>query len=399
MAAETSSPGTRSYGRRRAMVAAVSLSTMVALAFGGGHRGTHAVQNLIVPGVGLVERSLAVAVVVLLVTTAAVVVWVQWGVDWLPVAVIATSTAAAATWGDVVHTAAAAWRAAPAAHEFPLVVVVVSGVVWVRGALGRAPGVRRLVERRRRAAPDALSAVDRSRTAALLALAGDPAAAAAMATDPSVERRARRIGLVARGRRGDAFARDHAAARAGLALAGAMSPGDLDRFRTDGSRSPVGVPASEPTWVRPLDATLAAVALHHAGDADAGTRFAAALSGPLSLRHGHRPACWWTPLGVRFGNAPEWEHATATAVARVSGWCDDADWTALRPRLLGAAARGSGRRDDERAIAAGRVWLTAVDDPQAERILRRPTVGRDPLAAALDRLATRLAAERKDLVA
>ena len=45
------------------------------------------------------------------------------------------------------------------------------------------------------------------------------------------------------------------------------------------------------------------------------------------------------------------------------------------------------------------MWLTAVDDPQAERILRRPTVGRDPLAAALDRLATRLAAERKDLVA
>jgi hypothetical protein len=158
------------------------------------------------------------------------------------------------------------------------------------------------------------------------------------------------------------------------------------------------VPASEPTWVRPLDATLAAIALSRDGHAVAGDAWSAMLRGPFALRRGHRAACWWTPLGVRIGSAPVWEHAATTALARAHGWCGDDDWVALRPRLLGAAARGAAEPADERAIAAGRLWLVHVRDEQAARILARPTVHRDALAVALDRLATRLAAQQEDLV-
>ena len=51
---------------------------------------------------------------------------------------------------------------------------------------------------------------------------------------------------------------------------------------------------------------------------------------------------------------------------------------------LGASARGTAHPDDERTIAAARVWLRFVDDEQAARLLARPTVAHDPLAVALD---------------
>jgi len=68
----------------------------------------------------------------------------------------------------------------------------------------------------------------------------------------------------------------------------------------------------------------------------------------------------------------------------------DEDWSALRRRALGAAARGTEHPEDERLIAAARVWLACVDDPEAQRIVLRPGVRRDPLACALDRLAAQL---------
>ena len=212
------------------------------------------------------------------------------------------------------------------------------------------------------------------------------------AASDAVVTRARRIGLFARGRRGDPFAVDHAAARAALALTGRLDDAAMARFADDARGAAAGVPASEPTWVRPLDATLAAIALQAAGHDAAGRRWAAMLAGPFALRHGHRPGAWWTPLGIRLGSAPVWEHAATSALARAHGWCDDADWRVLRPRLLGAAARGTAVAVDERSIAAARLWLVFVDDEQAARILARPTVHRDPLAVALDRLATTLAA-------
>lgn len=391
------------FARRRAVVTVVSLCASVAIVVVWGHSGAHAVQNAVVPGLGWYERSLPLAVAVFVLTTAAVVLWVQWGVDWLPAMVTVVSSVAAGLFGNVPAATSHGLRALPAAHEFPLVVVVVSAIVWLRGAVGRVPGVGRLVQRRAARTPDpgfaGLSTPDRARAAAIAALAGTDVATVAAATDPQVARRARRIGLLARGRHGvDPFVVDHAAPRAALALTGQLSDEAWARFRDDATRAGAGVPASEPTWVRPLDATLAAVALGVGGHTAAGEAWASMLAGPLALRRGHRPACWWTPLGVRIGSAPLWEHAAATAIARAHGWCGDDDWAALRPQLLGAAARGSSAPADERAIAAGRLWLVHVDDEQAARILARPTVRRDALAVALDRLSTRLAAERKDLV-
>lgn len=394
----------RTFTRRRVVVTAVSACVSMVLWLGFGHAGAHVIQNVVVPGLGWYERSLTIAVVVFVVVVAAVVVWVQWGVDWLPATLVVASSVGAASYGNVADPVAAAVRSVPAAHEFPLVVLVVGGIVWLRGATGRLPLVRglqrRRVERSPRRGYAALSTVDRSRAAAIAALTDptDPAAVAASGDD-EVARRARRIGRVARARRGnDPFAVDHAAPRAARALTGLMDDSEQRRFTADAAVAAAGVPASEPTWVRLLDGTLAAVALDTLGAEPAGRAWAALLAGPFALRRGHRGACWWTPLGVRVGSAPLWEHAAATAIARSRGWCNDDDWAALRPALLGAAARGSSVAADERAIAAGRLWLVHVRDEQAARILARPTVQRDALAVALDRLAVRSAALRKDLV-
>lgn len=390
---------------RRVVTAAVSLTITALLAFALGDPGAHMAQNLVIPGAGLLEVSRVLAVVVLVATTAAIVVWVTWGVDWLPASIVIASTVAAGLLtGDHaadVADATGGMVGVAAAHEFPLVVLVVGGIMWLRTTVGRLPGVRRLAAKRSRgiaAAPGldgigALPPLDRSRAAAIAALAGPvpPAVTDAAASD-AVVGRARHIGRWARGRRGDPFAIDHASARAALALTGQLDGAALARFARDADAAAAGVPATEPTWVRPLDATLAAIALHRAGHEPAGRRWAAMLAGPFALQRGHRPAAWWTPLGIRLGSAPVWEHAATTALARTHGWCGDDDWHVLRPRLLGAAARGTSVAADERAIAAARLWLVHVDDEQAARILARPTVHRDPLAVALDKYATALAA-------
>jgi hypothetical protein len=75
------------------------------------------------------------------------------------------------------------------------------------------------------------------------------------------------------------------------------------------------------------------------------------------------------------------------------GWIGDGDWEALRTRALGASARGTAHPHDERLIAAARIWLVFVDDERAAPLLARPTVQHEPLAVALDRLATRLASD------
>jgi hypothetical protein len=236
-----------------------------------------------------------------------------------------------------------------------------------------------------------LPPVDRCRAAAVAALAGVGAAVVDAIELPDVTTRARRIGLVARGRRGgDPFRVDHAPARTALALWGRLDADRLARFRADAAAAWTGVPASEPGWVRLLDGTLAAVALRES-EPDAARRWAAQLRGPLSLRRGHRRAWIWTPLGLVLSRADDWEHAAASALARWAGLiAGDDDWPALRQRALGAAARGTAQRADERMIAAARIWTALVDDPAAEKILARPTVAHDPLAVALDALATRV---------
>ncbi|MFV0260522.1 MAG: hypothetical protein ACK5PP_18975, partial [Acidimicrobiales bacterium] len=204
---------------------------------------------------------------------------------------------------------------------------------------------------------------------------------------PAVTDRARRVGLAARGRRGgDPLRVDHAHTRAARAGWGRLDPDQLTRFRADAGRAWLGVPASEPGWVRLLDGTLAALALDGPvgpGGEVAVERWRAALAGPLALRRGHRPAWVWTPLGLAAGRADAWEHAAATALAHRAGWITAADWDALRPLALGAAARATGRGHELRLIAAGRVWAAAVGDEEATAGLGRRRATADPLAAAL----------------
>lgn len=393
-------------GRRRWLLAGAVALVPLVLTLGFGHRGVHAARSMLVPGAGLWEVSPVLAGLFLVTAVAATVAWLRWGVDWAVLAVVATAMAASAAWGTVDHAGtgvAAPVPVARAAHEFPVVVLIIGALGWARAVLGRVPGFGRLRGRRTRdgheQALDDLAPVDRCRAAALLSLAGvaDDTTRAAV-TAPDVVRRAGRVGLAARARRGgDAFRVDHAHARAARSLTGAETPGDDERFAADARRTPAGVPACEPGWVRLLDGTLAAAALEERGVIDAAARWAAMLDGPFAVRRGHRPAWWWTPLGVAGGRSLEWEHAAATAVAHARGWIDAEDWPVLRRRVLGAAARGSGRRDDERLIAAGRMWLALVDDPAAERIVARPTVRHDPLARALDTHARRLRDERTAL--
>lgn len=389
--------------RRRWVIAAGVAAVPVVLSLGFGHRGVHAVRSMLVPGSGLLEARPVLAAAFLALAVTATVSWLRWGVDWAVVAVVAAAMAASAAWGSVDHGDEVAVRVR-AAHEFPLVLAVVGALGWARAVLGRAPGFGWLAGRRAREDDDRsltdLAPVDRCRAVAIAALAGDvteTAAAGAAADD--VARRARRVGLAARLRRGgDPFRGEHAHARAALALTGQLDHDARQRFVADADASPVGVPASEPGWVRILDATLAAAALEELGEQGHARRWSEVLSGPLAVRRGHRPAWLWSPLGLAAGRTLDWEHAAATAIARSRGWNGADDWPVLRQRVLGAAARGTGRRDDERLVAAGRVWLALVDDPAAERIVARPTVRHDPLAVALDTYATRLRAEPPDRV-
>lgn len=390
----------RSLRARRAVVVAVSLLVPLVLVVGLGHRGVHMARNVVFPGAGLIDERPVVALLFAMMAVGATVAWVRWGVDWSVLAVVLLSTAAAgALTSSDAHAAVA--QVDRAAHEFPLVLIVAGAITWLRSIGGRVPGVRHLHARRARSMAglrdiDRLSVVDRCRCGAIAALADlvpgvERDRVMASLEQPAIATRARRVGLVARGRRGgDPFRVDHAHARAALVLAGRLDTAQSQRFVTDAVDAPGGVPASEPGWVRPLDATLAAVALDRLGDAAAGRRWTQMLRGPMSLRRGHRPAFWWTPIGVSAGSAPAWEHAAMAGIARSMGWIGDEDWTALRAPVLGAAARGARVRDDERLIAAGRLLMVGIDDPQAAGIVARPTVQHDPIAVALDRLAARL---------
>lgn len=387
---------------RRAVVLAVSLALPVSLVLGLGHRGVHMMRSVLVPGAGLVGSSNVAAAACLVAAVAATIAWVRWGMDWLLAAVVIVAVVASGLVSDAPHVASPLLRPVAAAHEFPLVVLVAGLVSWLRSVVGRVPGVAHLARSRgRRAAGLAsvqqLRAADRSRTAAVLALAGDRAAACTIASDPHVVRRARRVGLWARARTGGHPLRvDHAHARAALVLAGAHDV-QAERFVADSAATATGVPCSEPTWVRPLDGTLAAIALSRCGGSP--ERWVRALGREFGLSRGHRAAWYWTPLGWPAGSAPAWEHAACSALARAMGWVADDDWPVLRARALGASARGTEHPHDERLIAAARIWLAFVDDDRAVPLLARPTVQHDPLAVALDRLATVLRAEPGALLA
>lgn len=360
---------------------------LTALSFGFGHRGVHAARGLIVPGAGLYDhRNWVLGVAVTLVAIVATFAWLRWGMDWSVAAVLITSMGLSAAFAYSDHPTTEP-QAIAAAHEFPLVVIVMGAVSGVRLAWRRTPIGRRRATRRE----PKPSITTQCHAVALAALAGVPSPVALDRV--AVDTRCRRIGIAARGRfGGEPLRRDHALARAALSLTGQLDTAATDAFLHDGARASAGVPASEPGWVRLLDGTIAAIALQRAGDDGVGERWTAALDDSFTPRRGHRPDATWTPLGLRGPRAEPWVQAAATGLARAAGWLTtDDDWHALRKRTLAAAARGSAIAEDERLVAAGRLWLRLVVDDQASRIIGRVTIHRDPVAVALAAVADALA--------
>lgn len=395
---------------RRWVVLGIGLVLTIGLPLLFGHLGTHIALDMVLPGAGLFGVHTAAAILFVVATVLALAAWLRWGTDWTVLVLLAgsmlvTALELRATPGNHGTLGVVAPETRPAAHEFPLVIILVSLLSRLGHILRRLPGVAAL-QRRRALARDglasigALAPVERCRTVSIAVLAGleDPAERAMLRDEvrrPDVARRARIVGAVARLRfGGDPFRRDHAHARAALTLTDQLDAGSRARFVDDAQRATAGLPCSEPGWLRPLDASLTAAALDHAGHPQAIERLGALFDRHLVQRRGHRAARWWTLLGAPIGPCPPWEHAASTAIAGALGAIDPStsgDWAALRMRAMGAAARGTSVADDERLIAAARIWLVFVDDAVAAPIVARPTVRHDPLAVALDRLARRLA--------
>ena len=389
---------------RRLTALGVFVAVIALAGLGFGHRGQHVARGVLFPGAGLIDERPILAAFCLAATVLATVAWMRWGADWLVATTVVTSVTLSALAVSVASHATdlqpGRWVPSAAAHEFPLVIIVVAVIAWIRALTLRVPFVASWVgarHRRRGGLNDigCLSPVDRSRTAAVLALVGGEqlTLAAAIAADPAVIVRARRVGLVARFRTGgDPMRRDHAHARAALVLTGSLDATGVQRLTDDTDRHPLGVVCSELGWVRPLDATLTALALTRSGGDP--TRWIAAFEQQFALNRRHRPAWWWTPLGIGAGSMPAWEHAATTCLARAAGWIDhDRDWGALRRSALGASARGTSIAADERLIASARILAALAGDTEATRLLARPTIQHDPLAVALELLAQRVAVD------
>ncbi len=356
------------------------------------HRGTHIAESVLFPGVGLIENHPWLAVGFVLAMLTATVLWLAWGADWLLGAIWLASLLTTIALAPAGHGGGGALRGS---HEFPLVVAATAVITWLRSLAGRLPGVRRLRTacRRRQVArgTHAVGVVDTCRAASIAALATSagaevdvPAHRAALA-EPRIRQRARRVGALARWRfTGDPLRADQAAVRTALASWGEPESGMDD----EASRRVAGVVASDPGWVRPLDAALAAAAARARGASTAA--FERLLVERWALRRSHRPAWWYEPLGFAAGAAPPWEHAAMTAVCRANGWIGDEDWPHLRRAVLGAAARHDGDAHDERLVAAGRVWLRHVDDDEVARIVARRSAPTDPIALALTQWAAAL---------
>ena len=398
-------------------VAALALwSALVGIevvALGVGHVGNNvlgASRNAIFPGLGFIEWSRWIALLAAAIAAVALAAWFTWGADWLVVVVWAT--AALVAWRVVPpshhHSTASGALGVPAvraSHEFGAVMALVAALRWVRGwTIGR-PAMSKLLGRGRHASAERYSVIDRSRAAAVIAIARrasieisvEPPGDETLAVD--IIGRARRVGRIARLRwRGDPLRDDHAAGRAALAARGQLDDAELAAFVADADRSWCGVPASEPTWVRPLDALLAAAALFDAGAPRSARRWQIVAGDRFALRHGRRPAWVHTPSAITGGTAPGWEHATFAALSGAFGWLDIADdWAALRARCLGVAARRPRSPLQARVVAAGRVLAAIADDTAAMVILCRPSLGADALAAALAAVADALTNEARCL--
>jgi hypothetical protein len=274
-----------------------------------------------------------------------------------------------------------------ASHEFTVVLVIFAFIARLRLVLGGMPGLRRLGA----LVPGNLRypAVSIARAAAVGVLAGDDGATRRAELSHPLQRvRAARIDRWARWRRTSAeLSGSHAPLRAALALAQGLDAVGSDALRAEARSALTGVVDSEPTWVRPLDGVLTAIALSRLGEERAVSRWRDTLSERFPLRHGRRPAALHTPTMLAIGTCSPWEHAALTALAHREGWVGVADWSILRARCLGAAATGARDPETLRFVAAGELWARLTGDEEARRLLARRTIEHDPLAEALRRLA------------
>jgi len=381
--------------RRIGMVAIATLLTLDAFStglFGGGERTLAIVRTVVLPGLPFLEWHLPLGLVTIAAALAAVGAWLRWGTDWLPLLVVTVCLGLAAFVMPLHHAHDSPAHVVQASHEFTVVLIVFAFVAQLRLLIARLPGGDRL--RRHLAEGLFFPAADTARAAAI-DLLRDPASTAARLSlhDERLYKRAARISAWARFRFKTADLHGaHAPLRAALSLCDALGAGREAALRTESRLRLAGVPDSEPTWVRLLDGTLAALALDHLGESECVNRWRATFDVRFALRHGRRPAALHAPTMLSLGTARVWEHAAATALAHRAGWIDAADWPHLRPRCLGAAAGSRSDPDTLRLVAAGRLWANLTEDEEAATILARRTLGDEPVALALEGLSQSRAA-------
>jgi hypothetical protein len=360
---------------------------------GGSERTLAIVRSIVLPGLPFLEWHAGLGVAAIASALAAIGAWLRWGVDWLVGLIMVVCLALAAFAMPFHHAPAPSHEIVTASHEFTVVLVLFALVARLRLLIGRWPGADWIRAR----LPEGLlfPAVDTARAAALAGLKGSSATEVARGLqDPRLQHRAASVNRWARFRtRGEVLDGAHAPLRAALSLCGLMSAASERRFRDESRAHIAGVPDSEPTWIRPLDGMLAALALQRLGEGGCVVRWRWIFSTRFALRHGRRPAALHVPSMLGIGTAQAWEHAAATALAHHAGWIDDDDWVHLRPRCLAAAASDRSDPDALRLVGAGRMWAELTRDAEALQILGRRTIAEDELARWLDELASEVGRE------
>lgn len=386
--------------------------------FGGSERTLAIVRSIVLPGLPFLEWHLGIGLASIAVALAAVAAWLRWGADWMPVLVIVLAVCVAAFVMPLHHGDSPPVHEHPddhgsghgshhadegsqvpasgamtgtidpilASHEFTIVLVVFAFFARLRLLLGRVPGLSTWITRLWPAA--AFDAVAETRATALRSLAGPDDAPWWQQHRSSLMARAVRINRLARWRwTGNPLNGAHAPLRAALLLANQLDEQQSRVLQAEAAAAIPGVPDSEPTWVRPLDSLLCALALQKAGDADALPRWQLAFERHFPLHHGRRPGALHRPSLLAVGAMPDGEHALVTALARSHGLLDNADWRSLRGRCLGTAARGEGDVEALRFIAAGRWWARLENDAEAEAILAKRSLRGDRFTDAVLMLA------------
>ena len=166
----------RALTLRRWAFALITAASTVVIATAFGHRSSHMLPNLVLPGSGLLEESVPLGVLFIVGFFVSTLLWMQWGLDWLALAVVVTAVVLGGLLGFSGHHHEAVVAAHPMAHEFPIVVALLTAWAWLRSAISGLPLARRWAARRaQRLAGLAdlrrLRPVDRCRTGAIAALA------------------------------------------------------------------------------------------------------------------------------------------------------------------------------------------------------------------------------------